>query len=880
MGEVTTSSKDAIRNEADRLNDEAVRLQGQTRFDRAREAFTRAAALYQQIGDKAGEARCLNGVGATSKDLEEFSEARRWLEAALPLRQEVGDRRGEALTLLTLGPVYKALGLSEQAEKVLEIALHLAEKSGDRRLQGQVCFNLGSTNKASGNYEAALKWDEQALAIALELSDQVEAGKCFHALGQSYSGLARFDEAMKHFEAGLALARRLQRHASEAITLEDIGVLHMQLGQPGEARRCIEEAFRILGQETAISLMPNTACLYGLLLLEDYNDVDNARRYLHLALEIAREGGNLRVSAYALQLLARVSMKNGELQESVSLLDESMQLYRKCGDVHGEVGALQTRAALESELGRHEQAKQHAQEALAKASSIGDEWGRATALYNLGVCHDALGEKEPALEFLDRSVTLFDRLRHRVTGDELRTSFFDERTVQTAYYVYVSRLLVQSESTSDKAYAIKAFLVSERRRARALLDWIDKQESDSNRTGEGWFSGSLSLRDFQERLLAPGTLLLEYSLHRGNSYLFAIQDDAFEVHTLPGGKDIQEEVLKVLRLAKSGTASEFEKVSRELYDILLGPVANLLPGKKLLIVPDGVLHYLPFGMLVASALPSGSRLGDRSMSQPDTREDARGFLSMLTQRKPATDWSTLSFLVAENEMAYAPSAAVLSVLARRQDVGKGVDYSLDFMGLAPFDLSGIVFRGQQLSALPRTRDEIEEIGKLFPVGRAILFVGENATKSSVMRRELKRCKYLHFATHGLVNPFEPKDSGLILRGSGSEGVLNAAQIMKLQLTADVVVLSACDSGSGKLRLGEGVIGLARAFLYAGAHRVCASLWEVADTAAAKLMHCYYRNLLQHGMDNMKALHAAQLTLLGSEKYSSPYYWAPFILVGG
>ena len=165
MGEVTTSSKDAIRNEADRLNDEAVRLQGQTRFDRAREAFTRAAALYQQIGDKAGEARCLNGVGATSKDLEEFSEARRWLEAALPLRQEVGDRRGEALTLLTLGPVYKALGLSEQAEKVLEIALHLAEKSGDRRLQGQVCFNLGSTNKASGNYEAALKWDEQALAI-------------------------------------------------------------------------------------------------------------------------------------------------------------------------------------------------------------------------------------------------------------------------------------------------------------------------------------------------------------------------------------------------------------------------------------------------------------------------------------------------------------------------------------------------------------------------------------------------------------------------------------------------------------------------------------------------------------------------------------------
>ena len=863
--------------EAFRLANEGARLQAQGWFNQAREAYSHAAKLCQRIPDRVHEALCLNGVGATSKDLGEFSAARSSLEAALAIREEVHDRRGETITLLTLGPVYQMLGLPGKAKGVLAKALDLAEIIGDRRLKGHVCFNFGQISHAAGDFTGALWWDEQALAMANDLNDPLEQAKCFLALGQTCTQLARFDEAMKWFEKRLALAQLLHHQPLRVFTLQGQALLHWRLGQLDEARRCVEHARKILARNNLAALRPGLEAFYGSLLLEGYHDADNARRSLQFALDHALQQGHTHLVAYATLELARVS----EAADRLRMLNESKELFRECGDTYGEVGVLQSLCVAESESGRNEHAVQHAQEALEKARSIGDEWGEATALYNLGVCQDAQGRLPTALELLDRSVTLFDRLRYRVTGDELRTSFFDVWTVQNVYYVYVSRLLKRSADPNlDRPRGEKAFLVTERRHARALLDQIVQQESGDSHAGDDR-QPAFSLRDFQERLLDVNTLLLEYSLHEGASYLFAIQKDAFDVHTLPATIDIAEAVFEVRRLAKSGPPSEFARASLMLYEVLLGPVADLLPGKRLLIVPDAELHYLPFGMLVTSTPDVSSKPYSRGADHGEAQTDARGLLPRLTPKGAPSDWNHLPFLVAQNAMAYAPSAAVFSALDRKRRLERAVDHSLDFVGFAPFYWFKVTARGRKMAALPRTRDEVERVAKLFRPDRTVLWPGANATKSHVTSGELKQSKYIHFATHGLVNPFEPRDSALIFYGNNEgERVLTAAEIMNLELTADVVVLSACQTALGKLRFGEGLIGLARAFLYAGAQSVYASLWEVADAATAELTYCYYRNVVEYGLDNMIALQTAQVALLNSEKWSAPYYWAPFILVGG
>lgn len=865
-------------DEADLLNQEGVRLQSQGRFNEAREAFARACSLYGDVGNREGLARCLNGVGATSKDLEEFTEARSYLEAALAIRREVGDRRGEAITLLTLGPVYQILGLPEPAKEVLAIALQLTGEVEDLSLQGQVCYNLGSIHNFAGDFGESLQWTGRALAIAEELGETIEVAKCLNALGQDYSSLGQFDEAMKYLEACVTLARRLQRPTSEAIALESIANLYGRLGQPDVQRSYLEQGLKILLEANAIPLIAHLASLYGNLLLEEYHDAANAERFLDLALKNARRAGNLRLSAYVLQYVGGLHRKMSRPVQAAPVFEESIRLFKQSGDTYGEAGALQGLCAVELELGRHESALRHAEEALNRVESTGDEWAQATSLYCLAVCHDTQGKIQTALGLFERSITLFDKLRYRVSGDQLRTSFFDARTVQQAYYAHI-HLLLRSRSTSNIAAAEEAFLVSERRHARALLDWIGESDAQEGRPANMYQPHRLSLKDFQEHLLDADTLLLEYSLHQGISYLFAVQQHAFEVHTLPSGDEIAAKAMEVRRLGASGTASEFAQASARLYEILLGPVAKLLPGKNLLIVPDAELHYLPFAMLVMRPPTASAEAPNIGGGEAVEADDTRGFWSNWTGKRTAK-WSMLPFLVRQNAIAYAPSATVMQVLATSRRRLKSVTPTLDFIGIAPFASSARVIHGQELPKLPRTRSEVEKIAALFPPDRTLLRFDEGATKPSAVSGDLARCRYVHFATHGLVNSFEPQLSALVLRGPDNECLLSAAEIMNLKLSADIAVLSACETGLGKLRYGEGVIGLARAFLYAGAQSVCATLWEVVDSAAAELMCDYYRNLVECGRGNMEALRASQLALLNSENHSAPYNWAPFILVGG
>jgi CHAT domain-containing protein len=357
--------------------------------------------------------------------------------------------------------------------------------------------------------------------------------------------------------------------------------------------------------------------------------------------------------------------------------------------------------------------------------------------------------------------------------------------------------------------------------------------------------------------------------------VFAVTKDRFEVFVLPAGSLIQDKVAEVRNLVSAASPAQFARASHDLYNIIIGPVESLLSGRKLLIVPDGALHVLPFQMLVTK--PLGGSPEHPPNAQEASDETERFSWPRPKVAKHSSNWRDLSFLGQKTSITYAPSATIAGLLRQfRTASGPGRG---KFIGLAPLHSSCADARGLRFNALPQTRGEIKKIGALFGSDAVLLF-GDEATKPALLGRTLDGFRYIHFATHGFVSEAQPEASALVLHPTGgSDCLLSAADIISLRLRADVVGLSACQTALGRVRYGEGMIGLARAFLYSGSRFVCASLWEVDDAATADLMTAYYRNLTD-GMQNAAALQAAQIELMNSPKYAAPYYWAAFILVGG
>jgi CHAT domain-containing protein len=309
-----------------------------------------------------------------------------------------------------------------------------------------------------------------------------------------------------------------------------------------------------------------------------------------------------------------------------------------------------------------------------------------------------------------------------------------------------------------------------------------------------------------------------------------------------------------------------------LYRDLIAPVGAWLAGKSaLVIVPDGILHYLPFEVL----LP------------PDRR------------RAAALDVAQLPYLVREYTISYAPSASVLAGLPAERDRGETPSRALlavadpiyaapeaKDLGLLALSLRRALGESSagRLPRLAESRREVERIAALYAKPETRLLLGEEAREERLKgSKELRHYRILHFAVHTVLNEARPRYSGLVLSApaaaSEEDGLLQVDEIFNLKLQADLVVLSACESGLGKTVHGEGIVGLARAFFYAGTSALVVSLWKVADHSTAELMARFYRYLQDPRRDKAAALRAAQLDLIRAGRFAHPYYWAPFVLLG-
>jgi CHAT domain-containing protein len=458
---------------------------------------------------------------------------------------------------------------------------------------------------------------------------------------------------------------------------------------------------------------------------------------------------------------------------------------------------------------------------------------------------------------------------------------------------------------------------------------------------------SLSLEQIQ-KLLDADTVLLEYSLGPDHSYLWAVTQTSCQSYELAKAAEIaavarqfyqslrSPEPVRKSRQAKTraervypaATAGEAKRLARKLSAMLLSPVAAMLGNKRLVVVADGALQYLPFAALADPtrtakweplmlqheivSLPSASALAiqrrelegrnpapktaiviaDPVFSADDLRVKRR------QQTKSEED--ALQAAVKIDSLNRTPAGSRTSVtdLARGRQPGSSKvragasrnadehDQSLYRLALkmAIRDVRPRTAR-EGLSRLPGTRREGEAVVALVGAGQSKLIVDFAATRAAAESDEMSQYRYVLFATHGLIDSQNPKLSALVLslvdeHGQPQDGYLRAYQIFNLNLPAEVVVLSACQTGLGKQVRGEGLVSLTRGFMYAGAKHVVVSLWSVNDDSTAELMARFYGGMLKEGKRPAEALRAAQIAMLTqSKRWRSPYYWAPFVLQG-
>jgi CHAT domain-containing protein/tetratricopeptide (TPR) repeat protein len=425
----------------------------------------------------------------------------------------------------------------------------------------------------------------------------------------------------------------------------------------------------------------------------------------------------------------------------------------------------------------------------------------------------------------------------------------------------------------------------------------------------------LALAEVQRQVLDDRTALAEYSLGRDHSYLFVLTKDSAALFRLPGREQIEKQaaafrdqiVPKSLRRsivelagatrglggddrglglgagASPSNVAAFAAASHALYQTVLAPAAQLIGDKRLLVVADGALNYVPFEALLTK--PGGA------------------------------DYSALAYLVKSNEVVYAPSASVVAAVrahpqqaqaaggilvvadpvfdssdTRAAQAPQGAAGATRGLGLsvetAVADVSGAKPEGGfRLARLHGTRAEAQELDRLAKsAGLAPeVWLDLNASESKVRASDLSKYRVVHVATHGLLNAERPQFTGVVLSlvgDAGADGFLRTDEIFNLRLGARLVMLSACETGLGREKRGEGVIGLTRAFMYAGSPTVGVSLWSVADRSTAELMSSFYAGLLKNdGAAPSAALRAAQQQMIDGKKYSAPFHWAPFVLVG-
>ncbi|MCI0392469.1 MAG: tetratricopeptide repeat protein [Acidobacteria bacterium] len=886
---------------------------------KALDYFNQALSLHREVGYRSGEANTLYNIGLAYDNLSEREKALDYYQQALALFRLTGDQGGEADTLTSLGGVYNDLGEKQKALELFNQAMVLNRATGARSSEAVTLDNIGSLYDSQGEYQKALDYYGQALLLRRTTDDRMGEGATLNNIGLLYWRLGEPMQALEYYRQALLLRRATQDRGGEAATLSNIGLAYRSLDDQAGALDHFNQALQIgreIEDRASVAITMHNIALIHVAAGEHEKALDFFRQVL----QFDRDIGNRRGLAHTLSTTGRVYADLKQYAKAAEHFNEALPLSRAVGDREVEVVTLYGLARIAREQEKLDDAQARIEDALEIVESlragVGAESLRASYLagkQNLYEFYADLlmqrdrsqsgqGYEAKALQVVERArarslLDMLGRSRAEIRQGVAPQLLEQEHSIRnhlTAGLDQLARLLSGKPTPEQKAAAEK--------RVNLLIEQYQKIQTEIRRASPRYAALTqpqpITVAEIQKQVLDDDTLLLEYALGEQRSYLWVVSPSSISSHQLPPRAEIEIAARKVYDLliarpAKQGPPdSQFIAQASALSRMLLGAASSQLSNKRLVIVAPGALAYLPFAALPVPA--AGNQSSDNY--QP---------------------------LIAEHEVINLPSASVLSVIRRetagRQKAAKSVAVLADpvfeandaRVALAR-NKSSIKERqttsaqpvpAAELTALTRSirtmnlssaragltrllfsREEAEAIYSLVSGGAGLKATDFKASRTTATSNELSQHRIVHFATHGLLNSKHPELSGLVFSlidetGQPQEGFLRLHEIYNLKLPAELVVLSACQTGLGKEIKGEGLVGLTRGFMYAGAPRVVASLWQVDDLATAELMKQFYKRVLKDGMRPAAALREAQVEMSKQKRWAGPYYWAAFVLQG-
>lgn len=811
-------------------------------------------------------------VQGTAESL--FGAIKKYSEA-LPLLRMVDSTR-EAATLNRIGVIYWQLGENQKALEYYSQAQVLWRAMGDRRNEATSLHNVGTVYLQLGDSQKALVYYSEALPLWRAVKDRRAEATTLSAIGVAYMRLGRLRDALEHYNQSLPLRRAVEDFWGETNTLNNIAATYLDLGDVQKALEFDKKAL-LLSRELAyqrgeaIALSGMGACYSALEKQEE------ALKHLSQALILHRAVGDRNSEVKTLQLIARAERELGQLTAARAHIEAALEIIES---IRGKVASQELRASyLASTQDRYEfyidlLMRLHRQQPSAGydgASFEAAERSRARSLLEILTEAHADIRQGVALELLER-----------------------ERSTQQQLSVKSERLtrLLSAKHTEAQEKAAKEEVED------LLTDYQDlasEIRTKSPRYAALTQPQPLSLKEIQQ-LLDENTLVLEYALGKERSYLWAVTQTSVTSFELPGRAEIEATAFKFYELLTTSKNRELDaqaQAATALSHLLLTPVANHLGRKRLLIVTDGALHYIPFAVL-----PEPVVYGRRQTVGPKTISE---YQPLLVNHEIVSLPSVSVLAVVRRELAgRTPSSNRVAVLAdpvfRTDDPRIKPDtFKLVTTSNVPLPRSNADFKSkversawesavENLPRLQHSRREAEAIVATMPSRQVLLALDFAANRETVVSGQLEQYRIIHFATHSLLNNVHPELSGIVLSlvdeaGRPQNGFVRLHEVYNLKLPAELVVLSGCRTALGKEVKGEGLIGLTRGFMYAGAARVVVSLWTVSDEGTAELMKRFYQGMLGKGLRPAAALRAAQIAMWKSKWWEAPYYWGGFVLEG-
>ena len=843
-------------SEATSLNNLGESYNNLGQYQKAIDFYQQSLAVFKQIGNRDSEATSLNNLGGAYNNLGQYQKAIDFYQQSLAVFKQIDNRDGEATSLNNLGESYRSLGQYQKAIDFFHQSFAIQKQIGDRNGEATSLNNLGGAYNNFGQYQKAIDFYQQSLAVFKQIGNRNGEATSLNNLGNAYDSLGQYQKAIDFYQQSLAVFKQIGNRNGEATSLNNLGNAYDSLGQYQKAIDLYQQSLAVFkqignrnGEATSLN---NLGLAYN-----NFGQYQKAIDFFHQSLAIQKQIGDRNGEALSINNLCLAYNNLEQYQKAIDFYQQSLAVFKQIGNHNGEATSLNNLGGTYNNLGQYQKAIDFFQQSLAITKQIGDRNGEATSLNNLGATFNKLSQPEISILFYKQSVNIYETIRQDIKELRKEDQQLYTNTIASSYRALADLLIKQDRvmealqildllkvqeiedylkniKGSDRSAKGVRLLEPEKAISDKLLavSFDNSKEINSQIANQIQQIPKSEINKVPEYLqkISQGNVLIYPLILRDRLEIILFSPSTLPIHrTVKISKEKLEELIVEYRVElRDATSEDVKASSKALYEVLIKPIESELVTAKvdtILYAPDGILRYVPLAALY----------------------DGKQWLIEKYRISNLISYSLFDFS--------AKTKTQPNILAGA------------FGGKA-----GEKKYGQD--GLPATIKEVQAIANSFQ--NSVTLTEERFSRQAV-ESQFKDRNILHLATHAEFNAGVP-DKSFIIFGNGDKIRLNEISDWQIP-NVELIVLSACQTGTGTLGNGVEILGFGYQVQKAGAKNAIASLWKVNDAGTEALMAAFYNELQKGDVTAAEALRRAQISLIKLGNYKHPFYWSAFFAIG-